>query len=127
MFFSRKQLEAEPVDKWVTDLKRLSSACEFWDLRDSLVKDAIVIGVQDRSVKDRQLRERELDISKAIEICKIPETSKQQLKDVIDIADTPTFNVDAVKEKTSDKKQNNTYTCRYCGSRHPPRNMSRVW
>ena len=78
MFVSRKQLEAEPDDKWVTDLKRLSSTCEFEDLRDSLVNDGTVLGVKDRSVKEPLLQERELDISKAIEICKVSETSKQQ-------------------------------------------------
>ena len=97
MFFSRKQLEAEPDDKWVTDLKQLSSTCEFGDLRDSLVKDAIVLGVQISSVKEPLIQDRELDISKAIEIRKISETSKQQLKDITDKADTPTVNVVAVK------------------------------
>ena len=33
MFFSRKQVQAEPVQKWVTDIKRLSSRCEFGYLR----------------------------------------------------------------------------------------------
>ena len=53
MFFSRKTHEVKPVDKWVTELKRLSATREFLELRDSPVNDAIVLGVQDRSVEER--------------------------------------------------------------------------
>ena len=32
-------MDDEPVDKWVTELKRLSQSCEFGILRDDLIKD----------------------------------------------------------------------------------------
>jgi hypothetical protein len=79
VFFTRNQREGEGIDRWVTDLRKLSSSCEFGVLRDSLIKDMLVLGLSDKGVKERLLRDYELTLEKAITTCRASETSKMQL------------------------------------------------
>ena len=45
VFNQRNHKERERIDNFVSELKRLSLTCEFWDLKDSLIRDRIVGGV----------------------------------------------------------------------------------
>ena len=48
-FFQRTQEVGEPaLENFVTDLKLLASTCNFKDLKESLVRDRIICGIQDR-------------------------------------------------------------------------------
>ena len=46
----------------MTQLKKLSSDCEFGELKNSLIKDIVVIGVTDNSMRERILREPNLTL-----------------------------------------------------------------
>ena len=118
MFFSRKQKESELFDQWLTDMKRLASSCEFETLRDSLIKDAIVLGVYDVHVKDRLLREKDLKVDRAIEICKASETSKIQLKD-LDSTCLGSGAASVSKNPTSKQNKKQLTDCNFCGGNHP--------
>ena len=61
-----KQQEGQSCNEFVTELKRRSSECEFATLQDSLIRDMIVCGVTDRSLRERLLRDAELTLEKAI-------------------------------------------------------------
>lgn len=82
VFFTRDMKIEETVDEYVNALRHLSTTCEFKDLTDSLIKDRLVLGIQDRSVKDRLFREPKLDLKKAIEICKASELAQKQLQQI---------------------------------------------
>ena len=56
-FFSRKQENGESIDHHVTVLKTMSNTCEFGDLKESLIRDRVVFGIQDNSVRERLLRD----------------------------------------------------------------------
>ncbi|KAF5276322.1 hypothetical protein FQR65_LT16423 [Abscondita terminalis] len=43
---------------------KLDSDCEFGDIKDDLIKDCVVYGIYDKKVKDRLLREAQLDLEK---------------------------------------------------------------
>ena len=45
-FNMRKQEHGEPVDAFIADLHCLSEHCEFRALRDELIRDRIVMGLQ---------------------------------------------------------------------------------
>ena len=79
-FNIRNQNEGESIDSYVTDLRILSKSCEFGDLTDSLIKDRLVCGVKQDTVRSRLLWETDLTLQKAIDICRAAETSTQQLK-----------------------------------------------
>ena len=67
-FFSYNQGEGQLIDEYVTELKARSQHCEFGDLRESLIRDKIVLGVQDKKIQERLLRETDLSLDKAISI-----------------------------------------------------------
>ena len=80
IFRCRMQKENETFEQFVTDLKIKSQSCNFGTLSASLIKDQIVIGIADKKVKERLLREYDLDLEKAIQICQAAETAKTQMK-----------------------------------------------
>ena len=48
-------------------------------MRDSLIRDQIIIGTNNSTVQGGLLRETELDLPEAIQICKAAETANKQL------------------------------------------------
>jgi hypothetical protein len=79
--FGNKKPE-ENIDQYVTELRDLSGSCNFGTLTDNLIRDRIVLGIRDRSIKDRLLRIKDLDLNKAMEICRAAERTKTQLADI---------------------------------------------
>lgn len=87
-FNMRTQGPQEKFDEFLKKLKTIAASCEFGDLKDSLIKDRIVCGVQDRRVKDRLLREDNLTLVKAVDICKAAEMTDKHLRDMYDQQET---------------------------------------
>ena len=69
-------------------LKKLSSDCEFGELKNSLIKDIVVIGVTDDSLRERVLREPNLTLERAIALGKSAEQTKIHAKEVKQEAET---------------------------------------
>ena len=65
VFFKRDQLPSESLDSYVTALMKLSESCGFGTLRESLVRDRLVLGVKDDRVREKLLGKRDLDLDKA--------------------------------------------------------------
>ena len=92
-FFTCVQKTEETIDQYVTELRNRSKTCEFGGLTDSLIKDILVCGIPDNSVRERLLREPDLNLEKAIRMCRAAETVKTQAKELF----SESCNVDAVK------------------------------
>ena len=92
-FFTCVQKTEETIDQYVTELRNRSKTCEFGGLTDSLIKDRLVCGIPDNSVRERLLREQDLNLEKAIRMCRAAETVKTQAKELF----SESCNVDAVK------------------------------
>lgn len=56
----------------------MSASCNFGTLRDRLLRDRIVVGVKDKTVQDRLLREPKLTLNKACEIARAAEHIQEQ-------------------------------------------------
>ena len=67
----------ESVDRYVTELQTLAATCEFGDLKDSLIRDRIVCGINSQAMKERLLREPDLSLSKATDMCRASEISEK--------------------------------------------------
>ena len=76
-FFTYNQTNEQNIDEFVTELKSRSRHCEFGTLRDSLIRDRIVAGIQDAKVRERLLRETDLTLDKAITISRAAEATKK--------------------------------------------------
>ena len=64
IFRSRVQLENESIDQFITDVKVKAKSCNFSTLNDGIIRDHILIGVSDNKLKERLLREADLDLVK---------------------------------------------------------------
>ena len=126
-FNSRNQQENESIDAYVTALRTLAKTCNFCDcMRDSIIRDRIVLGIQDHRTRKRLLQERSLTLAKCIDLCKSSEATNLQLKT---ISGAQNEDVHAVQDKhppssrRDDKSRKSragkTKTCKFCGKAHP--------
>ena len=79
-FFVYRQLEGQPFNSFVTELKKLSAECAFETLKDSLVMDMVIVGVNDNGLRERMLRESDLDLPKAIKLGQAAEEAKKHIR-----------------------------------------------
>ncbi|XP_077863696.1 uncharacterized protein LOC144348068, partial [Saccoglossus kowalevskii] len=131
VFNSRTQLEGETFDNFLTDLRNKVKTCEYGPLSNSLIKDRIVQGIRSNQIIERLLRERNLDLDKAIDICRASELSKSHLETMINTgASASAVNVNRVnslravrpKKSTGSKHTSNSdqhNDCGNCGMQHP--------
>ena len=120
----------------MTELKLLAKNCEFGVLESELIRDRVVYGITSERVKERLLREQDLTLDKALELCRINEQSKEHMKvlneaqgvNVIKQQNTKTridrgkFNANRRRDvKRDGKKQDYISSCGKCGKSHPIR------
>ena len=121
-FFTRNQESGETFDKYLTELRLLEKTCDFGTLSDSLLRDRIVCGLSNSTLRERLLREPNLNLRQCIDICRASELSKERNKSL--------NNTDSVSRINSRKPtfQNLTLDrhneskpikpCLYCGRQH---------
>ena len=83
IFHTRKQMEAEPAEVYVAELRKKAVSCEFGELRDSLIMDQLILGVRNEDLRTCLLREggstKGMTLERAMEACRMWETSEQQM------------------------------------------------
>ena len=80
MFNTCSQRDGETTDQYVTDLKTKAQTCEFGELKDSLIRDRIVCGICCDKTRGRLLREPNLTLQRAIDMCRANVTTSSQMK-----------------------------------------------
>ena len=88
----------------MTELKKLSSECEFDNFQDSLIKDMIVCGTKDNSLRERLLRECNLTFSKAISAGHAAEETRNHDREIL--RSQPTANIYKMFKKSSHNTRN---------------------
>ena len=121
VFNMRVQGPGENIDQFVTDLKIKAKSCEYGDLCDSLIKDRIVVGIRDDQVRAKLLRTKDLDLTKAVSICRAAEASRTQMDQLQTAQAECTIN--EVKKERPDRSKtvrmdNKVQDCKYCGREH---------
>ena len=87
-FFTYRQHEGQKFHDFVTDLKKLSSECEIETHHDSLIKDMIVCGTNDNSLRERLLRESELTLPKAMSAGHAAEETRKHAREILQSNET---------------------------------------
>ena len=93
------QQSEESVQSYVTRLRKLAASCKYGALTDELIRDRLVIGLKNQGDKVRLLREKSLDLKKAIQMCTTIEIASQQIKTIIGAGDNKTEDVKKFSEK----------------------------
>ena len=110
----------------MTELKKLSSECEFDNFQDSLIKDMIVCGTKDNSLRERLLRECNLTFSKAISAGHAAEETCNHAREIL--RSQPTANIYKMFKKKPNKSSHNKRnqntrdsikSCKFGDSSHP--------
>ena len=124
-FNNRRQEAGEPVDSFITDLYALAEHCNYATLHDEMIRDRIVVGIQDQRLSERLQLDPELTLGKAVAQVRQSEAVKKQQPLIRgDNCDTP---VGAIHKRRCDKKNNSPRstsaktstmsggTCSWCG------------
>ena len=115
IFHTRKQKAKENVDEYVTSLKILAANCEFGSIEESLIKDMLVLGVNDKKLRENMLLDPELTLEKAISMAKANERTKEELG-VIEEDSAKEEEAFAVRREKSGNKARKE--CWFCGIKH---------
>ena len=119
-FNTRNQQPGESVDQYVTDLKTKTQTCEFAQLKDSLIRDRIVCGIVYDKTRARLLKESELTLQTALNICRANEATSSQLKSLSTSATSKEAQQDvfAVQKRHPSEKPKQKPKCDKCGNQH---------
>ena len=71
----------EPFTSFLTDLRPRANLCNFGDMKDRKLRDKIVLSVTDK-VQELPLREKALDLQKAVDVCRAHELTSKQTKEM---------------------------------------------
>lgn len=81
MLRKRMQQSGESIETFITDLKTMIKICEVPAVfTDELIKDQVIFGIKDNALRERLLQEKDLSLSKCIEMCKAAEAASSHLK-----------------------------------------------
>ena len=81
-FNNRKQESRESIDVYATALRALAATCEFefGALKDEMIRDRLVCGITENSVRRKLLQEPKLSLEKCLDICRSAEATSAHLK-----------------------------------------------
>ena len=124
-FNRRDKLRTESVDNFVAELKTLAKTCNFCEcLRDSLIRDRIVLGIKNEQTTKKLLRTRDLTLNKCIDICRSEEVTEMQIKSLAEPEDINQVKSKGKKHRVLDRKRvlqsGKKVSCNFCGYEHAP-------
>ncbi|GBO26224.1 Retrovirus-related Pol polyprotein from transposon 17.6 [Araneus ventricosus] len=129
------QREGQSVDNFITELRKQHRNCDYGSLNDYVLVDQLVRGLRESRLREHLLRVPDLNIKKAVDMCRAAETSKLQAQ----VYFTEERSIDAIKRfkpspevkprdtgqvnklrQPAKRQKSSRRKCRYCGSRHIP-------
>lgn len=112
VFNTTVQKHGECFDEFLTNLMNKSKTCELGDLRDSLITDRIILGVNESKLREKLLSQDDLDLNKAVKICRAQEQTTKHLGEMKKEDNV----VNIVKSKSH--QHHETFDCKRCGRMH---------
>ena len=105
-FFTYHQEIGQSFDDYTNELKKLSSDFELEGLRESPLRDMLIIGLNNKKLQERLLRESNLDLNKTVEICRIVEVTHSQAHIMQNnSAIDPVYNVEEIRRQFSNNQK----------------------
>jgi hypothetical protein len=128
-FNQRGQKEDESVDAYLAELRKLAKNCHFEAMEDRLIRDRLVAGIKSDEVRRKLLEEKDLDLARALEVCRIHSATTAQAQDMAAGDDLHKVHArggskgskPSMKKPTgesSSEHSSDTKTCKFCGKKH---------
>ena len=80
MFSKRHQEAHESFDKYLTDLRELVGSCHFGPVSEELLRDRIVCGVKNPSLRKQLLEKKGLTLRSCVDICALVWTYAEPIR-----------------------------------------------
>ena len=117
-FNKRSQREGETFESFLTSIRTLVKTCNYCNTCvDSILRDRILLGVQDPTTQQLLLKERKLTLNKCIDICKAAEDAVIQGHAFRDNTES-VVNRMSVKSQSDHSKRPYYKTCLFCAKQH---------
>ena len=117
----------EGLESFIAELRKQAAKCDFAE-PENMLRDKLVFAHRSDAVRERLLREKELNLQKALDICRAAEASHQQARQMGQMAPTAkepaeaaAARVDQVRTQSypGKKKQHiKKKECKFCGKTH---------
>ena len=120
LFGTAVQEENEPVDGYISRLRKLASTCEYKSLESEMIRDRLVIGIRSEDTKKKLLSDSKLSLETAIDTCRANEVADNQISSMKAKAEGAVNRIMAKQSKdvSRQKNQHSMAACRYCGTQH---------
>ena len=113
VLMTKKQKE-EKVDDFVKELRLQANLCEYGNLKESIIKDAFVLGIRDTRMREQFLKDSDLTIEKALNMARAAEKAQEQAAIIEGNRNNDVMRISKVSNPKSELKRE----CRYCGRNH---------
>ena len=125
VFGSQKQ-EGEVIDVFVTRLREKAATYNYGELKEELIRDRLVLGIEDEGTRRRLLREKDLTLASAVDICRAAELKDVRMKALAHKSDDTIHATDFRQPMrnghkfTKPRVREGERNCKYCGHQHKP-------
>lgn len=117
VFRKRMQAAGETFEHFVRDVRKQARQCNFEGLADSMIRDQIVIGIYNETLRTKLLQDNQLTMAKAEQICKAFEAAALQNE-----AWAQKEQIDPMQMTQEKRWPQGKPRCSKCGRVHKPRN-----
>lgn len=104
VFRQRTQSDGEPFDTFLIHIRQLVSTCEFGDKENEMLRDQIVMGVNDHKLQRKLLETADLTYNTAVDKCRAHEVTAEQMT-----AMSKTVSVNQIEESNHVASKKNTH------------------
>jgi len=109
-FNNRKQEPHESIDAYATALRALAATWEFAALKVEMIRDRLVCGITDNSIRRKLLQEPKFSLVKCLDICRSTEATTTHLEEIrrqSPSSNTPARveNVNALEKRKKNRKR----------------------
>ena len=133
-FFKRNQEPRETTNANITAVLKLADTCNFGTLKESHIRDRLVSGIHDDSVRHKLLGKKDLTLVKCLDILRSSQVTHQRAQEISSEESATTHTVRR-KQQSVQKRDDTTQSkpgrqktkerkpkksCIYCGLNHPP-------
>ena len=85
VFNQRNKQDSETFETYLTVLRQLVRTCNYQKMTNELLRDRLVCGIKEDSIRKVLLQKRNLTLPEVIDICKSAEIASTRLKSMADL------------------------------------------
>ncbi|XP_058811206.1 uncharacterized protein LOC131676096 [Topomyia yanbarensis] len=114
------QVDGEDINKFVTRLRMLAESCNYGQLKDSLIRDQIVVGIRSDDTRKALLKTVNLTLAGAIDTCRAQtlvedRMAAMRIKEEPRDYEPPAEVIAKVNTNIRRKYESFRESCKYCG------------